>query len=60
MKNFLTILTFCSLTASFSVLGIGLALDNHSDNVYTKLFALFFVISCVSFLGYLKALNKRG
>lgn len=60
MKNstFLAVLTFCLLTACFGLLIVGVALDG--GLMWTRIFALFFVMGSVAFLGYLKALNREN
>lgn len=58
MKNFLAVLCACSLIACFSLLIVGMLTTGENGKVFSQLFALFFIVSAVSFFGYLKTINK--
>lgn len=57
-STFLSVITFCLLAACVGLLVLGVTIDD--SRMWAKLFALFFIMGSVSFLGYLKALNQEN
>jgi hypothetical protein len=59
MKNAFAIITFCFLTACFSILWLAVLMQLEQHNQFANYFAVAFVGGCLSFLGYLKLENRK-
>lgn len=57
MKNFLTVLAFCLIAASFGILIIGSYMEK--GQLWVNLFATFFVLGALAFWGWLAMENKE-